>query len=114
MAGFGDLPNVRLRAIRWALPALGLTCFSSAAPAQAAAYVLGDSPLVLLTALLGGYDPRPTSSRWVDRPRPRLLDTGEYGDPVDGAPPLRIFTHLDVRLLLEDLYAKLSLHAIGT
>jgi purine nucleosidase len=75
------------------------------------AYVLGDSPLVLLTALLGGYDPRPTSSRWVDRPRPRMLDTGEYGDAVEGVPPLRIFTHLDVRLLLEDLYAKLALHA---
>jgi purine nucleosidase len=78
-------------------------------------YVLGDSPLVLLTALLGGYDPRPTSSRWVERPRPRLLDTGDYGDPVarsdGGAPPLRIFTQLDTRLLLEDLYAKLALHA---
>jgi lysophospholipase L1-like esterase len=32
-----------MRAIRWALPALGLCCCSSAAPAQAAAYVLGDS-----------------------------------------------------------------------
>ena len=74
-------------------------------------YVLGDSPLVLLTALLGGYDPRPTSSRWMDRPRPRLLESGDYGDPVEGAPPLRIFTQLDTRLLLEDLYAKLALHA---
>jgi len=74
-------------------------------------YVLGDSPLVLLTALLGGYDPRPTSSRWMDRPRPRLLESGDYGDPSDGAPPLRIFTDLDTRLLLEDLYAKLALHA---
>ena len=32
-----------MRAIKWALPALGLCCFSSTAPAQAAAYVLGDS-----------------------------------------------------------------------
>jgi lysophospholipase L1-like esterase len=32
-----------MQAIRWALPALGLCCFSSAAPAQAAGYVLGDS-----------------------------------------------------------------------
>ena len=75
------------------------------------AYVLGDSPLVLLTALLGGYDPRPTSSRWVERPRPRLLDSGAYGEPADGAPLLRIFTQLDTRVLLEDLYAKLALHA---
>jgi inosine-uridine nucleoside N-ribohydrolase len=76
------------------------------------AYVLGDNPLVLLTALLSAFtDPRPSSSRWVVRPRPRLLDTGDYGDPVAGAPPLRIFTDLDTRLLLEDLYAKLALHA---
>jgi hypothetical protein len=75
------------------------------------AYVLGDSPLVLLTALSGGFDARPTSSRWVDRPRPTMLETGYYGDPAEGAPPLRIFTHLDTRLLLEDLYAKLALHA---
>jgi hypothetical protein len=32
-----------MRAIRWALPALGLCCCSSPAPAQASAYVLGDS-----------------------------------------------------------------------
>jgi lysophospholipase L1-like esterase len=32
-----------MRAIKWALPALGLCCFSSAAPAQATGYVLGDS-----------------------------------------------------------------------
>jgi len=74
-------------------------------------YVLGDSPLVLFTALLGGYDPRPTSSRWVERLRPRLLDSGDYGDPIEGARPLQVFTHLDTRLLLEDLYAKLALHA---
>jgi inosine-uridine nucleoside N-ribohydrolase len=74
------------------------------------AYVLGDSPLVLLTALLGGYDARPTSSRWVDVPRPRLLESGAYEHRNDG-PPLRVFTQLDTRLLLEDLYAKLALHA---
>ena len=34
---------MRLRAIRWALPALGLSCLPSATPAHAAAYVLGDS-----------------------------------------------------------------------
>jgi hypothetical protein len=75
------------------------------------AYVLGDSPLVLLTALLGGYDPRPTSSRWHDLPRRRLLDSGEYGALVDYAMPVRVFTELDTRLLLEDLYAKLALRA---
>jgi Inosine-uridine preferring nucleoside hydrolase len=75
-------------------------------------YALGDCPLVLLTALGGVYDPEPGSSRWVTRPRPRLLDNGLYEDHEDG-PPIRVFTHLDVRLLLEDLYGKLAVHAAG-
>ena len=73
-------------------------------------YVLGDSPLVLLTALVSNFTPIPSSSRWIERPRPRLTDSGAYEPNPDG-PPLRIFTHLDVRLLLEDLYAQLALHA---
>jgi purine nucleosidase len=75
-------------------------------------YVLGDSPLVLLTALVSNFTPIPSSSRWVDRPRPRLTDSGGYEANPDG-PPLRIFTHLDTRVLLEDLYAQLALHAAG-
>lgn len=75
-------------------------------------YVLGDSPLVLLTALVSNYMPIPSSSRWVDRPRPRLTDSGGY-EANPGGSPLRIFTQLDSRLLLEDLYAQLALHAAG-
>jgi hypothetical protein len=61
-------------------------------------YVLGDSPLVLLTALRANWFHAPTSCRWVTRP-------GPAGRAV------RVFTQLDNRLLLEDLYAKLALHA---
>jgi purine nucleosidase len=75
-------------------------------------YGLGDCPLVLLTALGGAYDPEPGSSRWMTRPRPRLLDNGLY-ENADDAAPIRVFTHIDVRLLLEDLYAKLAVHAAG-
>ena len=75
-------------------------------------YSLGDCPLVLVTALGGAYDPEPGSSRWMERPRPHVLDNGLY-EEVPGAPPIRVFTDLDVRLLLEDLYAKLELHATG-
>ncbi len=75
-------------------------------------YTLADSALVLLTALGGAYDPEPRSSRWVTRRRPRLLDDGLY-EGVDDAAPLRVFTQLDIRLLLEDLYAKLAVHAAG-
>ena len=73
-------------------------------------YVLGDSPLVLLTALLSSFAAAPSSCRSVVRPRPHLLTSGDYDTTVDG-PPVRVFTQLDTRLLLEDLYAKLALHA---
>ena len=73
-------------------------------------YVLGDSPLVLLTALWSNFDPAPSSSRWVVQPRPRITDSGDYEANPDGH-PLRIFTQLDTRLLFEDLYANLALHA---
>jgi purine nucleosidase len=73
-------------------------------------YGLGDSPLVLLTALGSAYDPEPTSCRWVERPRPRLLENGLYEDGGDVG-LIRVFTQIDTRLLLEDLYAKLALHA---
>jgi purine nucleosidase len=73
-------------------------------------YPLGDCPLVLLTALGGAYDPEPGSSRWITRPRPRLLDNGLYED-LEGSAPIRVFTRIDARLLLEDLYAKLEVHA---
>jgi len=43
---------------------------------------------------------------------PRLLDDGLY-EGVEDAAPLRVFTQLDIRLLLEDLYAKLAVHAAG-
>jgi hypothetical protein len=73
-------------------------------------YTLGDSPLVLLTALTGSFDPAPSSSVSVCHPRQRVDDEGNYGEPASG-PAIRVFTRLDCRLLLEDLYAKLALSA---
>jgi purine nucleosidase len=75
-------------------------------------YSLGDCPLVLLTALGGPYQPGPITSRWVTRRRPRLLDNGLYEERGSDT-SIRVFTHIDVRLLLEDLYAKLAMHAAG-
>jgi purine nucleosidase len=76
-------------------------------------YTFGDSPVVLLTALGGAYDGgEPSSSRWVKRPRPRLRDDGLY-EPADDTAPIRVFSEIDVRLLFEDLYAKLASHAAG-
>ena len=42
MPGPGEIPTVKMLAIKWALPALGLLCVG-VEPAQAASYVLGDS-----------------------------------------------------------------------
>ena len=73
-------------------------------------YVLGDSPLVLLTALWTAFEPAPASTFFDTRPCPRLLEDGRYAPRPDGR-PLQVVTLLDNRTLLEDLYAKLALHA---
>lgn len=73
-------------------------------------YCMGDNPLVLLTALTGSYSPTPSTSTWVDLPRPRLDDRGLAVDNPGGS-PMRRFTGLDVRLLLEDFYARVLLRA---
>lgn len=75
-------------------------------------YVLGDSPLVLLSTLQTAYEPTPASSTWVTKPCPRILASGLYEENPDGR-PLRVFTQLDNRLMFEDLYAKLELHSRG-
>ena len=70
-------------------------------------YVLGDSPLVLLTALWTSFEPWPASSPCITRPCPCIEDSGLYADRPDGR-PIRIFTGIDNRLMLEDLYGKLA------
>jgi purine nucleosidase len=74
-------------------------------------YVLGDSPLVLLTALQSAFDPDPASSESTLMPRMTITDSGWYGSAQSGLPPVRVFTRLDTRLMFEDMYAKFALHA---
>ena len=73
-------------------------------------YVAGDSPLVLLTALQSAYEPDPSSSFYDTVPAPEIGDDGAYVPRADGR-PIRVYTRIDNRLMLEDLYAKLALHA---
>jgi purine nucleosidase len=73
-------------------------------------YVLGDSPLVLLTALWSGFEPAPSSSPWTTRRCPHVLDSGLYGGHPDGR-AIRVFTGIDTRLMFEDFYAKLALNS---
>lgn len=75
-------------------------------------YVLGDSPLVLLTALQTGFEADPASSPYALLSRPRIGDDGAYLPNPDGH-PVRVYSGLDVRLMLEDLYAKLELHELS-
>ena len=70
-------------------------------------YVLGDNPLVLLTALQSSFEPDTTSSPFAVLPCPRITDTGEYAPVPDGR-PIRVYTGLDLRLMLEDLFVKLG------
>lgn len=73
------------------------------------AYVLGDNPLVLLTALQSSWEVDPSSSRYVEVPVPRIDDQGRYaGSDGEGERKLRIYTTLDTRLMFEDFYAKLA------
>lgn len=69
---------------------------------------LGDSPLVLLTALTAGWSRAPESNQWVERTRQVLDADGGYGAPRPDGVGVRIFTSLDIRLLVGDLFAKLS------
>jgi purine nucleosidase len=72
-----------------------------------ATYILGDNPLVLLTALQSGFEPDPCSSQSFRRPRPRVRDDGTFDFDGAGA-EVRVFTRLDVPLLLGDLIAQLA------
>ena len=73
-------------------------------------YVLGDSPLVLLTALQSSFEADPSSSAYRVVPRPRIGADGAYVANPDGA-PIRVYSGLDLRLMFEDLYAKLEVHS---
>lgn len=71
-------------------------------------YVVGDSPLVLLTALQSSFEPDPSSSTYLVRQAPLINAQGLYEINLKGR-NIRIYTHLDTHLLLEDFFAKLSL-----
>ena len=71
-------------------------------------YVLGDSPLVLLTALQSSFEPDPSSSQYVVRQAPRINGAGTYAYNHGGR-PIRVYTQLDTHLMFGDFLAKLEL-----
>jgi hypothetical protein len=73
-------------------------------------YILGDQPLVTLTALQASFHPTPSSSTYVTRPAPIVNDSGSYDENPTGR-PIRVYTHTDVRLTFQDLFEKLDVFA---
>ncbi|QMU29715.1 nucleoside hydrolase [Adhaeribacter radiodurans] len=71
-------------------------------------YILGDSPLVLLTALQSSFEPDPSSSTYVLKPAPSINQQGAYEFNHQGR-PIRVYTQLDINLMFNDFFAKLEL-----
>jgi len=70
-------------------------------------YILGDSPLVLLTALQSAWETDPSSSSYTNLRAPRITSFGLYEQNPDGR-RIRVYTSLDTRLMFEDFYAKVA------
>jgi len=70
-------------------------------------YILGDSPLVTLTALQSAFDPDTSSSDYVVRPTPRLAADGHY-EVHAGGRPMRVYRTIDTRLTFADMFAKFA------
>ena len=79
-------------------------------PSAGETYILGDQPLVTLTALQASFHPEPSSSGFVTRPAPIVNENGSYDDNPKGR-PIRVYTHTDVRLTFSDFFEKLALFA---
>ena len=71
-------------------------------------YVLGDSPLVLLTALQSSFEADPSSSTYVVKPAPKINRQGDYEYNHTGR-LIRVYSQLDIQLLFTDFFAKLAL-----
>lgn len=71
-------------------------------------YILGDSPLVLLTALQTGFEPDPASCGYTVRQAPAIAADGSYRYDPNGR-PIRVYDRLDTRLMFRDFEAKLKL-----
>ncbi len=77
------------------------------APGIGETYIMGDQPLVTLTALLSSFHADGSSSAYVRRRAPRITDAGTYEDAPDGR-EIRVYVRGDARLTFDDLFAKLA------
>ena len=70
-------------------------------------YVLGDSPLVLLTALQTSWEPDPASSDYVELPAPTIDADGNY-QAMPNSRKIRVYQKIDTRLLMDDFFSKIA------
>ena len=70
-------------------------------------YALGDSPLVLFTALQSHFQPDTSSSDYVLRSAPVIDERGDAQHNEHGR-SIRVYTRLDVRLMFEDMFTKIA------
>lgn len=71
-------------------------------------YVLGDSPLVLLTALQSSFEADPSSSMYAIKMAPEINDRGGYEFNGKGR-NIRVYDKLDTRLMFDDFFVKLAM-----
>lgn len=71
-------------------------------------YILGDSPLVLLTALQSSFEADPSSSDYVLKMAPLVNAAGAYEFNPAGR-TIRVYNRIDTYLMFEDFFAKLAL-----
>lgn len=71
-------------------------------------YILGDSPLVLLTALQSSFEADPSSSQYTLRPSPLINDQGIYEVNNSGR-NIRVYKQVDAHFIFEDFFSKLTL-----
>ncbi len=75
-------------------------------------YVLGDTPLVLLTSLQSFFEPDPSSSFWTPAQCPLIADDGSYL-PNPAGRTIRVYTRIDLRLMFKDMELRLRNAAAG-
>ncbi|MDO4260146.1 MAG: nucleoside hydrolase [Actinomycetaceae bacterium] len=70
-------------------------------------YDIGDNALILITALQTVFEADTSSSKWLLRPTPRIMESGDYR-PMAATRQMRVYTDLDMRLIVEDMCLKIQ------
>lgn len=73
-------------------------------------YVMGDSPLVLLSSLQSFFEPDTASSDFVETAAPYITEDGLYDFTKPGR-TIRVYTRIDTALMFKDFEDKLRIHA---